>query len=58
MYLFRLGHVGNDTVCNDEQNEILRTIGILSRNSSHVINGGGKISRTVQLNTTDATFVS
>ena len=57
-YLFRLGHVGNDSIGNDEQNKILRTVNKFSRNSCHVINSGGEISWTIQLNTTDATFVS
>ena len=57
-YSFGLWHVGDDSICEDEQYEVLRPVPELSSYVCHVVDCGSEVGRTVQLDLTDARFVS
>ena len=56
-YRFRLRHVRDDPVGDDQQDEVLRAVPKVLRDVGHVIDGRSKVSRPVELNIGQATSI-
>ena len=54
---FGLRHVGDDAVGDDEEDEVLRSVGEAAGDVGHVVDGGREVGRAVQLDTLDARSV-
>ena len=54
----RLRHVGDDPIGDDEQDEVLGAVHEVPGDVGHVVDGGGEVGGTVELDPVDAVAVS
>ncbi len=57
LYLFRLRHISDNAVSDNEQDEVLGAISELGGDSGHVVDRRGEICRSIQLDSADASFI-
>ena len=55
--LLGLRHVRDDSIRDDEKDEVLRSVLALPCELGHVVDGGGEVGGAVQLDAGDARFV-
>ena len=58
VHRFSLGHVSDDSIGDDQEDEVLGTVRVVPRDVGHVVDRGCEVGRTVKLYPAEAALVS